>query len=114
MRRWTAFLALLVSMTLATPAIAGGLDSPKAGLTSVAQAPADVFWHVILPPEDFIDELPLGQVTGRMLGVFSGPLLAAHRLTMGLTDLVFTPFWVLPVMSPAPRWEWFEDVEYGF
>ena len=26
-------------------------------------------------------------------------------------DIVFTPLWVLPVMSPEPRWEWFE-VDY--
>ena len=104
MRRWTASLALLASITLATPALAEGLNSAKAGLTSLGQAPADLVWHVIFPPDDFVDELPFGQVTGRVLGLVSGPILAVHRAAMGLTDLLFTPFWVLPVMSPEPRW----------
>ena len=113
MRRWTVSLTLLVSMTLATSALAEGLNSLKAGITSLVQSPADVVYHVILPPEDFVDELPFGQVTGRVLGVITGPLLGIHRASMGLTDLMFAPLWVFPIMSPEPRWEWFEGVEYG-
>jgi hypothetical protein len=116
MRRWlgrvVACSASLLALGLPGAAPADGLQNLKAGTTSVIEAPADVVWHVISPPDDFVEELPAGQVTGRMVGVFSGPLLAIYRLGMGVTDLLFAPIWVFPVMSPEPRWELFEGVEY--
>lgn len=113
MRRWMVSLTLVVALTIASSAMAEGLNSLKAGITGLIQSPADIFSHVISPPEDFEDEIPFGMVTGRMLGLVTGPLLGSYRAVMGVTDIVFTAFWVFPVMSPEPRWEWFEDVEYG-
>ncbi len=110
--RAVALVALMAGATAALPAGADGMQNLKAGFTSVTEAPADIVWHVIYPPDDFVEELPAGQVTGRMVGVFSGPLLAVYRFGMGVTDLLFTPIWVFPVMSPEPRWPLFEGVEY--
>lgn len=100
-------LALCVTVLWAAPAEANGWNNLRAGLQGIVQFPADPVIHIVTPPEDFIDELPAGQVTGRILGIFSGTALGVYRVAMGATDIVLSPFWVFPTISPEARWNWF-------
>ncbi len=111
MRRLAIGLTLGVAMLWAAPAEANGWNNIRAGVQGIPQAIADPFIHVWSPPEDFIDELPAGQVTGRIFGLFSGTALGVYRLFMGATDVALSPLWVFPTMSPEARWNWF-GVEY--
>ncbi len=111
MRRLAICLALGATMLWAAPAQANGWNNLRAGLQGIIQSPVDVVWHVAMPPEDFIDELPAGQVTGRIVGLLSGPALGVYRLFMGATDVALSPLWVFPTMSPEARWNWV-GVEY--
>ena len=111
MRRLAICLALGGMVLSAGPAQANGVNNLIGGLQGIIQAPADPVIHIVMPPEDFIDELPVGQVSGRILGVFSGTLLGVYRVVMGATDIVLSPLWVFPMMSPEARWNWAE-VEY--
>ena len=103
-------LALLLSLTPA-PASATGLNNFYAGVQGLATFLADPVMDVIYPPEAY-EDLPLYPVTGRVFGLVSGTLLGAYRLAMGAFDVALTPLWILPTMSPAPRWELIEGVEY--
>lgn len=115
MRRMASTLGLIVALAIttlwATPAEANGWKNIRAGLQGIIQAPADPVIHIVTPPEDFIDELPAGQVTGRILGIFSGTALGVYRIAMGATDVALSPLWIFPTMSPEARWNWL-DVEY--
>lgn len=111
MRRLAICLTLGVAMLWAAPAQANGWNNFRAGLQGIIQFPADPAIHIVTPPEDFIDELPAGQVTGRILGIFSGTALGVYRVAMGATDIVLSPLWIFPTMSPEARWDWF-GVEY--
>ena len=113
MRRTAASVVVLAMvLALGSPAWARGTDGLKTATMGMTQWPADLFIHLISPPEDFKDELPAGVVTAHILGAVTGPLLGAYRLLMGAGDLALFPFWIFPVLSPEPRWEWFKDIEY--
>ncbi len=102
----------LVAILSATPARAGGINNFLAGIQGLATFPADPVMDTITPP-DLYEDLPAYPVTGRFFGFFQGTLLGAYRLGMGVFDVALTPLWILPTMSPEPRWELIEGVEYG-
>jgi hypothetical protein len=105
MIRGIAVLALLsLGAMAATPAQARGLSGFLTGVNGVLTAPADPVSHVLQPLEDFA-EVPGYPVTGRVLGIVSGTLLAAYRTAAGLLDVAFTPLWVVPTLSPDARFE---------
>lgn len=85
----------------ASPASAKGCGGFLAGLNGVLTAPADPIRHIVFPPEDF-DEVPVPAVSGRLLGIFSGTLLAGYRAATGALDIALTPLWVMPTLSPEP------------
>jgi hypothetical protein len=101
--RWPAVVVGGLALVLAgtTPAHAKGFGGFLAGLNGVLTAPADPVRHVISPPEDF-DEVPVPEVSGRVLGIFSGTLLAGYRAATGALDIALTPLWVIPTLSPEP------------
>lgn len=111
MRRFAAPLALLLAMSVASPAAARGYSNFLSGFNAILTAPADPVMTVVEPPET-LTRLPGGQVTGRVVGVFSGTLQMAYRATMGVLDIAFAPFWIFPHLAPQPRyklipgWEW--------
>ncbi len=111
MRRLAIGLTLGVAMLWAAPAEANGWNNLRAGVQGIIQAPADPVLFVVMPPDDFIDELPAGQVTGRVVGLLAGTAKGVYRIFMGATDIVLSPFWIFPTMSPESRWDWF-SVEY--
>jgi hypothetical protein len=111
MRRLALCLTLGATMLWAAPAEANGWNSLRAGVQGLIQFPADPVMFVIAPPDEFVDELPAGQVTGRILGVVAGTAMAGYRVLMGATDIVLSPLWVFPTLSPEANWNWF-DVEY--
>jgi len=111
MRRVAVWLSLLIMLSLAGQAKAEGLNNLYAGINGLLSFFADPFVMVVIPPEDF-EELPAHKVTGRILSIPAGTLLSAYRVMMGAFDVAFTPFWVFPTMSPEPRWETIQGVEY--
>lgn len=111
MRRLAICLVLGASLLWAAPAAANGWNNLKGGFQGILQAPADPVMYTIWPPDDFIEELPGGQVTGRILGVCAGTAMGVYRLGMGATDIILSPFWVFPILSPEAEWNWL-DVEY--
>lgn len=104
MQQLAVGLALCVTVLWAAPAEANGWNNLKAGIQGIPQSVADPFIHIYSPPEDFIDELPAGRVTAHILGIFSGTALGIYRAAMGATDIVLSPLWVFPTMSPEARW----------
>ena len=78
------------------------------GLSSVLSAPLDPIALTIWPPEAF-DELWGAPVTNRLVGLCTGVLLGAHRLTMGVTDLLLAPLPMMPV-SPQLRFAFSPDL----
>ena len=104
-----------VALLTAAPeaARAEGLTSLKAGLLGVATFPADPVMMAIDPPEEF-EVLPGSVVLGRIGGLVAGTLMGGYRLLTGVYDIALFPLWIVPVMSPEPRWggEWLgEDDE---
>jgi hypothetical protein len=93
---------LAVLLLAASPVRAAGLEGLLLGLNGILTAPADPVSHVVVPLEDFA-ELPAHQVTGRLLGIVSGTLLATYRVVAGAFDVALTPLWVVPTLSPEPR-----------
>jgi hypothetical protein len=105
-----ALVALLV-LSIGAPAGAGGMNNLKSGVNAILTWPADPVMMVVTPPEK-LEDMPGFPVTGRIAGLFGGTLLGAYRLTAGVYDLVFFPFWVLPAFSPSPRYELIPGIEY--
>ena len=111
MRAFVVMGLLLTLFLHAGTAQAEGLDNLKAGINSLATFPADPFIMVWTVNDNF-EDVPLAPVTGRILGLGAGTLLSVHRLAMGTFDVVLSPLYFFPVMSPEPRWAIFEDLEY--
>jgi hypothetical protein len=111
MRRAAVCLSILIMLSFAGQARAEGLNNLYAGINSLVSFYADPFVMVVIPPDEF-EELPAHKVTGRILAIPAGTLLSAYRVMMAAFDIAFTPFWVFPTMSPEPRWETIEGVEY--
>jgi hypothetical protein len=90
----------------ATPGAAhgAGLDGLLTGVNGLLTFPADPICDAISPPEDF-EEFPGKAVLGYPLGFAYGTGLAAYRVTTGLIDILLTPLWVVPELSPPPRFD---------
>ena len=112
MRAIATTATLLLLVTFSGPATAEGLNNLYAGANGLMTFLADPVLGVVEPPEAF-RELPGAVVTAPFLGLFSGVTMCAYRATMGALDVVFTPFWVFPTLSPEPRWEIIKDVDYN-
>ncbi len=111
--RITAATALSVILLLASgTARAEGMNNLYAAINGIVYAPTDPVTYMIFPPEDY-EELPLHQLTSRVVGLPTGVLMMGYRLFMAAGDLVFFPFWVFQVYSPEPDyWTLIPDVEY--
>jgi len=101
---------LLVPLLAASPAQARGLGNLKAGISNLVQSPAEPVMMYVEMPDEF-EELPGNPVASYVVALPVGLVSFVYRAVMGTFDIVFTPLWVLPVMSPETRWEWFE-VDY--
>ncbi len=111
MRFLAAGLALVLLVSFATPARANGVNNFLAGIIGLLTFPADPVMDVITPPDDY-EDLPAFPVTGRIVGFFQGTLLGVYRAHMGVFDIVMSPLWIFPTMSPEARWEIIEGIEY--
>jgi hypothetical protein len=107
MRRAILSLILLLPLLAASPAQARGLDNLQAGISNVVQAPAEPVMMYVQLPEEF-EELPGHPVSSYVVALPVGLVSFVYKTVMGAFDIAFTPLWVLPVMSPETRWEWFE------
>ena len=111
MRGLLVAVTALAVLSVGAPAGAAGMNSLKSGVNSILTFPADPVMLVVTPPEA-LEDMPGFPVTGRIVGLFGGTLLGAYRLTAGVYDLAFLPFWVLPTFSPIPRFEVIPGIEY--
>jgi hypothetical protein len=105
-RAAAVLLAVLGAGSLfgADPARAERLERALLGLNGIITAPADPVRHVVYPLEDYV-EVPGFPVSGHVLGLFSGTLLAAYRVAGGALDLAFSPLGVFPAIGPEPHYE---------
>jgi len=111
MRRAILSLILLpLPLLVASPVQARGLDNLQAGISNLLQSPAEPVMMVVQLPEEF-EELPGHPYTSYAVAVPAGVVAFVYRAAMGAFDTVFSPMWILPVMSPETRWQWFE-VDY--
>ena len=113
MRRSVAVVACALTLLVSTAAHGEGFNNLFAGLNGLANvllAP-DPLIGIMEPPEEF-EDVPLPQVTGRVLGFGAGMVMMGYRATMAVLDIVLVPFWVFPTLSPEPRFEMISDVEY--
>lgn len=111
MRSWSIAFALLLMLALSGSARAEGVNNLLVGINGLLTFAADPVMGVISPPEDF-EELPGHQVTGRVLGLFSGTLMGGYRAMMASVDIIFTPMWVFPTLSPQARFELIPGLEF--
>lgn len=111
MRSLAVPLAVALLLASAAPAHAEGLNNLRAGVNSLITFPADPVMGVVSPPE-LIEDMPGFPVTGRVVGLFGGTLMGLYRAAGGVYDLVFFPFWIIPTLSPPPRYEVIPGIEY--
>jgi hypothetical protein len=95
-------VSFAVLLAAAPAAHAAGWNGFWVGLNGVLTAPADPVLGFADPPASF-QELPMQEVSGRILGLVQGSLLGAYRAASGLVDIVATSLWVVPTISPPPR-----------
>ncbi len=133
MRSLAWWLVLLLTMSLAFPALAEDDDDWDddedfeetaswedygatvgnrylMGITSLATFLGDPPMELAYPQKEW-DELPLSVVTKRVVGLGQGVLLSTYRAGMGTLDLLFAPLTPMKMLSPEPRWYIF-DIEH--
>jgi hypothetical protein len=133
MRPLAWWLVVLLTLSLAVPALAedddvwgddeeeeeaGGWSDYGAavgnrylmGVTSLATFLGDPPMETVFPEKQW-DKLPLSFVTKRVVGFGQGLFLSAYRAGMGTLDLVFAPLTPMKMLSPEPRWNFF-DLEH--
>ena len=113
MRRLVAVTAILFVLSAASPASAESdepvelptaVNNVLAGLNGLATFPADPVMSAIEPPDEF-EDMWGAPVTSHTVGFFQGTFLMLYRLTMGVADIAFAPFWVFPTLSPEGRYQ---------
>lgn len=80
-----------------------------AGVTGLATFPADPVMDALEPSKQ-IQGLP-GKYTENVVGFAGGFFHGLYRAWMGTLDIVLTPFFVFPTLSPQPNWNPF-GVQY--
>jgi len=98
-----AALALAIAQP-AAPARADGFNSLFAGINGLLTFPADPIVDVVEVPED-LQDLPLRDVTGRVIGLFVGSGVGLYRAFFAAADVALFPLWVVPTLSPEARFE---------
>ena len=53
-------------------------------------------------------------VTPHVVGFGQGTLMMVYRATMGVLDIVLSPFWVFPTLSPEARYDFFNNYEVEY
>jgi hypothetical protein len=104
-------LVLATLVCGAGTARATGLNNFLAGINGLITAPAEPIMQAVQPPET-LRELPGGAVVSHPVGLVSGTLMCVYQAMMGALDVALTPFWVMPTLSPEPRWQIVPGVEY--
>jgi hypothetical protein len=132
MRKPLSGLVFILCVGLALPALAqgvyeedsgGGEESALAaygsnvgnrflmGVNGLITFPADPAMGTVRPREEF-EELPLAFATKRVVGLLQGTLLGAYRLGTAPLDMLFAPLTPMRMLSPAPRYMLFPNVEH--
>jgi len=103
----------LACLAGASPARAAGCNGFLAGINGILTAPADIVYSAIEPPGMF-EEFPAAPVSSHFLGTVAGVFYTVDRIGWGVVDVVMTPLWVFPTLSPKPVFEIipFYEIEY--
>ncbi len=101
MLRILAVGLVLGCLAAAGPARAEGCNGLLAGINGIVTSPADIVYEAIEPPSMF-EELPAAPVSTHFLGVVAGVFSTVNRIGWGTVDIVLTPLWVVPTLSPKP------------
>ena len=98
--------AVVLWMLVWTPgaARAAGVDGLLMGVNGLITWPADPVCDAVFPPEDF-EDFPGKTVLRYPLGLLYGTGLGVYRATTGVVDILLTPLWIVPELSPAPRFD---------
>jgi len=109
---------ILIGLVLAGVGLPGavraeGCNGFLAGVNGILTSPADIVYEAVVPP-DMFEELPGAPVSTHFLGFVSGIFSTVNRIGWGTVDIVLTPFWVVPTLSPKPVIEIvpFYEIEY--
>ena len=104
MRGIAAAAVLTVALGLPAAAHSAGLGGLLLGINGLLTFPADPICDAITPPED-IQDFPAISVVGYPLGFVFGTVLGVVRATTGAMDVALTQLWIIPNLSPEPRFD---------
>ncbi len=105
MRILGAATALVLALAGAGASRAEGFNNFVAGLNGIVTAPADPVMMALEPPAAFDDLPERWYWTAYPMGAITGILFMTYRAAMGVWDVVLTPFWVFPTLSPEANWD---------
>jgi hypothetical protein len=105
-------LAFVLVSGNAAPARSAGLEGLALGINGLLTFIADPIVEAVAPPEDF-EDFPGNEVFRYPFGFISGTLLGTYRAFAGAVDVALTPLWIVPTLSPEPRFDLipFRDLE---
>jgi hypothetical protein len=104
MRGIVAAVAVLMVGWTPGPAWSAGLEGLLRGVNGVLTFVADPIVEAIEPPED-IEEVPGSSVLRHPFGFVYGSAIGIYRAASGVFDVALTPLWVVPGVSPIPRFD---------
>lgn len=106
------FALALVGAWLPAAGARADLNSFFAGLNGLLTFPADPVMDAMQPSAQ-IQGLP-GKYTENAVGFAGGILFGVYRAWMGSVDVVLSPFWIFPTVSPPAHWNLFPfyEIEY--
>jgi hypothetical protein len=99
-------VGLIVALILgsAAPARSAGIEGLWLGVNGLLTFVADPVVETIFPPEDF-EDFPGNEVFRYPFGFLSGTILGTYRAISGVLDVALTPLWIVPSLSPEPRYD---------
>jgi hypothetical protein len=110
-RNLVAMTAALLVLTSAASAQAEGLNNLAAGANGLLTAPVDPMLFALEPPE-VLEDMWGAPVTTHTFGFLTGVVMLPYRAVMGALDIVLFPFWVFPTLSPEPKFDLYQNMEF--
>lgn len=106
-----AVTAAVLVLTAGATAQAEGVNNLAAGVNGLLTAPVDPFLYTLEPPEVY-EDIWGAPFTAHTMGFFTGLVMLPYRAVMGALDIAFFPFWVFPTLSPEPKFDLYQNIEF--